>query len=87
MGNWNDDLQGCWQVTEFENDLVSKTKALAVEKIGQDAKPSGLMRQLHAYDHRGGEARFQQHWVGSGGELWLDIPIIVVVQLPERSVE
>ena len=62
-------------------DDYSDTMA-AVSAVGRDARPTGRLRMLQV---RGVAGRIQQEWRGDLGVVWLDIPMISVERLPERS--
>lgn len=62
---------------------MSKDMVFARHYIGEDAKPTGQMRMLG----NDGMARLQCRWVGSLGELWVDVPTVEVDVMPLHQFE
>jgi hypothetical protein len=53
----------------------------AAQAVGLDAKPTGRLRQLTTRT----AGRLQQEWRGEFGVIWLDVPLVKLDVLPERT--
>lgn len=64
-----------------ENDETENIRKLAIVHIGEDARPTCVLRILASPS----SGRLQQQWEGTFGTIWLDVPHYEIDVLPMRG--